>query len=128
MPASFCIRASCAGGVSSKCFDLTGERRPAPLAHGRKSSTFMDYTEAGVDISLADQAKERIRRLASRTFTKGVISGIGSFGGLCALDTKYKEPVLASSADGVGKKRKSAMPMNTQSTVGADLVNHCEND
>ena len=46
----------------------------------------MDYAEAGVDISLADQAKQRIRRLASRTFTRGVIGGIGSFGGLFALD------------------------------------------
>src|ERR1700733_2835512 len=128
MPASFCIRASCAGGVSSKCFDLTGERRPAPLAHGRKSSTFMDYAEAGVDISLADQAKQRIRRLASRTFTRGVIGGIGSFGGMFALDKKWREPVLVSSADGVGTKLKIAMAMNIHSTVGADLVNHCVND
>ena len=51
----------------------------------------MDYAEAGVDISLADQAKQRIRRLASRTFTKGVIGGIGSFGGLFALDKKWRE-------------------------------------
>src|SRR5882762_9168998 len=62
----------------------------------------MDYAEAGVDISLADQAKQRIRRLASRTFTRGVIGGIGSFGGLFALDKKWREPVLVSSADGMG--------------------------
>src|SRR6202167_437006 len=128
MPASFCIRASCAGGVSSKCFDLTGERRPAPLAHDRKSSTFMTYTEAGVDISLADQAKQRIRRLASRTFTRGVIGGIGSFGGLFALDKKWREPVLVSSADGVGTKLKIAAATGIHSTVGGDLVNHCVND
>jgi phosphoribosylformylglycinamidine cyclo-ligase len=88
----------------------------------------MDYAEAGVDISLADQAKQRIRRLASRTFTRGVIGGIGSFGGLFALDKKWKEPVLVSSADGVGTKLKIAMAMNIHSTVGADLVNHCVND
>ena len=88
----------------------------------------MDYAEAGVDISLADQAKQRIRRLASRTFTRGVIGGIGSFGGLFALDKKWREPVLVSSADGVGTKLKIAMAMNIHSTVGADLVNHCVND
>src|ERR1700692_3859484 len=87
----------------------------------------MDYTEAGVDISLADQAKERIRRLASRTFTRGVIGGLGSFGGLFALDKKWREPVLVSSADGVGTKLKIAMAMGIHSTVGADLVNHCVN-
>lgn len=88
----------------------------------------MDYAEAGVDISLADQAKQRIRRLASRTFTRGVIGGIGSFGGLFALDKKWREPVLVSSADGVGTKLKVAIAANIHSTVGADLVNHCVND
>src|SRR5579862_3843864 len=88
----------------------------------------MDYSESGVDISLADQAKQRIRRLASRTFTRGVIGGIGSFGGLFALDKKWQEPVLVSSADGVGTKLKIAMAMGVHSTVGGDLVNHCVND
>src|SRR5271168_5387886 len=88
----------------------------------------MDYAEAGVDISLADQAKQRIRRLASRTFTRGVIGGIGSFGGLFALDKKWREPVLVSSADGVGTKLKIAAAAGIHSTVGGDLVNHCVND
>ena len=88
----------------------------------------MDYAEAGVNISLADQAKQRIRRLASRTFTRGVIGGIGSFGGLFALDKKWREPVLVSSADGVGTKLKIAAAMGIHSTVGGDLVNHCVND
>src|SRR3974390_3096397 len=88
----------------------------------------MDYAEAGVDISVADQAKQRIRRLASKTVTHGVIGGIGSFGGLFALDKKWREPVLVSSADGVGTELKIAMARNIHSTVGADLVNHCVND
>src|ERR1700693_4109924 len=91
-------------------------------------SETMNYTDAGVDISLADQAKQRIRRLASRTFTRGVIGGIGSFGGLFALDKKWREPVLVSSADGVGTKLKIAAAMGIHSTVGGDLVNHCVND
>src|SRR3974390_2039399 len=88
----------------------------------------MDYVEAGVDIPLAEQAKQRIRRLASRTFTRGVMGVIGSLGGLFALDKKWREPVLVSSADGVGTKLKVAMAMNIHSTVGADLSNHCVND
>src|SRR6201998_1635685 len=89
----------------------------------------MRYAEAGVDISRAEQAKERIRRMASRTFTRGVVGGIGAFGGLFALDVKrWQEPVLVSSTDGVGTKLKIAVAMNIHSTVGGDLVNHCIND
>src|ERR1700680_184665 len=89
----------------------------------------MKYADAGVDIALADAAKQRIRHHASRTFTPGVLGGIGGFGALFALDTKkWKEPVLVSSADGVGTKLKVAMATGVHSTVGGDLVNHCIND
>src|ERR1700719_5107095 len=89
----------------------------------------MKYADAGVDIALADAAKQRIRHHASRTFTPGVLGGIGGFGALFALDTKrWKEPVLVSSADGVGTKLKVAMATGVHSTVGGDLVNHCVND
>jgi len=89
----------------------------------------MKYADAGVNIAVADDAKQRIRHHASRTFTPGVLGGIGSFGALFALDRKkWKEPVLVSSADGVGTKLKVAMAMAVHSTVGGDLVNHCVND
>src|SRR5271163_1239948 len=89
----------------------------------------MKYADAGVNIAVADEVKQRIRHHANRTFTSGVLGGIGGFGALFALDTKkYKEPVLVSSADGVGTKLKIAMAMNVHSTVGGDLVNHCVND
>src|SRR5438105_1633740 len=89
----------------------------------------MKYADAGVNIAVADEAKQRIRHHASRTFTPGVLGGIGSFGALFALDhKKWKEPVLVSSADGVGTKLKVAMAMGVHSTVGGDLVNHCIND
>jgi phosphoribosylformylglycinamidine cyclo-ligase len=89
----------------------------------------MKYADAGVNIAVADDAKQRIRHLASRTFTPAVMGGIGGFGGLFALDPKkWKEPVLVSSADGVGTKLKVAMAMGVHSTVGGDLVNHCVND
>src|SRR5690348_16926790 len=89
----------------------------------------MKYADAGVDIATADAAKQRIRHHASRTFTKGVLGGIGGFGALFALDkSKYSDPVLVSSADGVGTKLKVAMATGVHSTVGGDLVNHCVND
>ena len=89
----------------------------------------MKYADAGVDIAAADAAKQRIRHHASRTFTPGVLGGIGGFGALFAMDTqKWKEPVLVSSADGVGTKLKVAMATGVHSTVGGDLVNHCVND
>jgi len=80
-------------------------------------------------MAVADDAKQRIRHLASHTFTPAVLGGIGGFAALFALDTKkWKEPVLVSSADGVGTKLKVAMSMGVHSTVGGDLVNHCVND
>ena len=89
----------------------------------------MKYADSGVNIAVADDVKQRIRHLASRTFTPAVLGGIGGFGGLFGLDTKrWKEPVLVSSADGVGTKLKIAMAMGVHSTVGGDLVNHCVND
>jgi len=89
----------------------------------------MKYADAGVNIAVADDAKQRIRHHASHTFTPGVLSGIGGFGALFALDRKkWKEPVLVSSADGVGTKLKIAMVMGIHATVGGDLVNHCIND
>ena len=63
----------------------------------------LDYKSSGVDIDAGNETVRRIRKLAKSTFTPGVLSEIGSFGGLFKLDTsQYKEPVLVSSADGVG--------------------------
>ena len=88
-----------------------------------------EYKAAGVDIDAGNETVRRIRTLARSTFTPGVLSEIGSFGGLFRLDRdRYQEPVLVSSADGVGTKLKVAFMMDTHDTVGADLVNHCVND
>ncbi len=87
------------------------------------------YADAGVNIDSGNKAKKRIKYLAHKTFTKGVLSEIGGFGGLFAIDkVKYADPVLVSSVDGVGTKLKIAFDMKLHSTVGADLVNHCVND
>ena len=88
-----------------------------------------DYKAAGVDIDAGNETVRRIRSLARGTFTAGVLSDIGSFGGLFRLDReRYQEPVLVSSADGVGTKLKVAFMTGRHGTVGADLVNHCVND
>ena len=91
--------------------------------------TPVTYADAGVDISRANRTKQRIKYLAHKTFTRGVLSEIGGFGGVFAVDrTKYADPLLVSSVDGVGTKLKIAFEMDLHSTVGADLVNHCVND
>jgi phosphoribosylformylglycinamidine cyclo-ligase len=93
------------------------------------NKTSITYADSGVDINRAERAKQRIKYLAHRTFTKGVVSEIGGFGGMFAIDRKkFREPILVSSVDGVGTKLKVAFMMNVHHTVGADLVNHCVND
>jgi phosphoribosylformylglycinamidine cyclo-ligase len=89
----------------------------------------MDYKASGVDIDAGNETVRRIRLLARSTFTSGVLSELGSFGALFRLDReRYAEPVLVSSADGVGTKLKVAFMTGRHDTVGADLVNHCVND
>jgi phosphoribosylformylglycinamidine cyclo-ligase len=87
------------------------------------------YADAGVDIPGADRAKERIKFLAQKTFNRNVLGGIGGFGALFRLDLqRWKNPILVSSADGVGTKLKVAFELDLHQTVGVDLVNHCVND
>jgi phosphoribosylformylglycinamidine cyclo-ligase len=89
----------------------------------------LDYRQSGVDIDAGNETVRRIKSLARGTFTRGVLSEIGSFGGLFALDPRqFREPVLVSSADGVGTKLKVACMTGRHDTIGADLVNHCVND
>ena len=92
-------------------------------------SSAVDYRQAGVDIDAGNETVRRIKSIAQGTFTPGVLSDIGSFGGLFRLGReRYLEPVLVSSADGVGTKLKMAFVTGRHDTVGADLVNHCVND
>ncbi|HEV8317884.1 MAG TPA: phosphoribosylformylglycinamidine cyclo-ligase [Vicinamibacterales bacterium] len=89
----------------------------------------MDYKTSGVDIDAGHETVRRIKSLARSTFTEGVLSEIGSFGGLFRLEPgRYRDPVLVSSADGVGTKLKVAFMAKRHGTVGIDLVNHCVND
>ena len=89
----------------------------------------MRYADAGVDISVAEEAKRRIRTMAGRTFRRGVLSSIGGFGALFELDhNRWRDPILVASADGVGTKLKVAFATGVHSTVGADILNQCVND
>jgi phosphoribosylformylglycinamidine cyclo-ligase len=93
------------------------------------SKTAVTYADAGVDIDRANRTKKRIKYLAHKTFTRSVLSEIGGFGGLFAVDkAKWVDPILVSSVDGVGTKLKIAFEMDVHHTIGADLVNHCVND
>lgn len=87
------------------------------------------YKEAGVDIDAGEEAVRRIKGHVRGTFTPGVLTDIGAFGGFFALDKdQYRDPVLVSSMDGVGTKLKVAQRVDRHDTVGQDLVNHCVND
>jgi phosphoribosylformylglycinamidine cyclo-ligase len=89
----------------------------------------IDYASAGVNIDIADAAKQKIKAMVKATFTPGVLSEIGKFGGFFSLEGQnYKNPVFVSSVDGVGTKLKIASLMNKYETVGIDLVNHCTDD
>jgi phosphoribosylformylglycinamidine cyclo-ligase len=89
----------------------------------------MDYKQAGVDIEAGNEVVRRIRSLARGTFTPGVLSDIGSFGGLFRLESAgIADPVLVASADGVGTKLRVAFMAGVHRTIGIDLVNHCVND
>lgn len=92
------------------------------------SAGALRYRSAGVDISASDEAKARIAKLVTSTFTEGAVGGFGGFGGMFRAPLGMRKPVLVSSADGVGTKIKVAIEANRHSTIGHDLVNHCVND
>ncbi|MBL8234222.1 MAG: phosphoribosylformylglycinamidine cyclo-ligase [Bryobacterales bacterium] len=93
----------------------------------KKSEKPISYQDAGVSIDEGDRAVGYIKGLAAATFSKSVLTGIGSFGGGYHLKG-WKNPVLVSSIDGVGTKLKVAVMANKHTSVGQDLVNHCVND
>jgi phosphoribosylformylglycinamidine cyclo-ligase len=87
------------------------------------------YKSSGVDIDAQDKALKKVKKLVKSTFTKGVVSELGSFGGLFQPNLSgLEEPVLVASADGVGTKLMVARLAGDFTTVGHDLVNHCVND
>lgn len=90
---------------------------------------YSHYAKAGVDINKANEFISEIKPLVSSTFKRGVLTEIGGFAGLFAVDTtRYQNPVLVSSTDGVGTKLKIAFMSGIHDTIGIDLVAMCVND
>ena len=87
------------------------------------------YAAAGVNIEAGNEVVRRIKPHAARTFTPGVLTGVGGFGALFQPNlAEYSQPVLVSSTDGVGTKLKVAFNLNRHDTIGRDLVAMCAND
>lgn len=92
-------------------------------------SEALSYKSAGVDIAAGNALVQRIKPIAARTRTPGVLAGLGGFGSLFELPLdRYQQPVLVSGTDGVGTKLKLAIEMGKHDTVGIDLVAMCVND
>jgi len=93
------------------------------------SPTNSKYSEAGVDIDKGNEFVEKIKSTVASTHQRGVLSDIGGFSSLFAIDTeKFKNPVLVTSTDGVGTKLAIAGLCNKHDTIGVDLVAMCVND
>lgn len=88
----------------------------------------LTYAGAGVSIDAGDELVRRIKPLAERSRTAGVLAGIGGFGAVFQMPGGYREPVLVSGTDGVGTKLKLAFAMNRHRTIGQDLVAMSVND
>ena len=93
----------------------------------KKSSA---YAQAGVNLDTNEQTISLIKQAVQSTYTKNVLDGIGSFGGLYEFTQSqtHQAPVLVSSTDSIGTKTKLANALGRYNTVGFDIVNHCVND
>ncbi len=89
----------------------------------------LTYEEAGVSIDKGNESVEKMKPFVKETFRKEVLTDLGGFGGLFALNKdKYEEPVFVSGTDRVGTKLKVAFAINKHDSIGIDAVAMCVND
>lgn len=88
----------------------------------------LTYRDAGVDIDAGNLSVKLIKDSVRATYRPEVLGDLGGFGGLFAMSTRYKEPVLVSGTDGVGTKLRFAFLLNKHDTIGQDAVAMCVND
>ncbi len=101
---------------------------PSNMTMPPDSAVPLSYRDAGVDIDAGDALVERIKPLARRTMRPEVLTGIGGFGALVEVSSRYRQPVLVSGTDGVGTKLRLAFRLGRHDTVGIDLVAMSVND
>ncbi|KAB1145111.1 phosphoribosylformylglycinamidine cyclo-ligase [Micromonospora sp. DSM 115977] len=111
-------------GAGSSPSGAGGDRQPWTAGTGRQArKRSVSYADAGVSIEAGDRAVELLKSKVKQTRRPEVMGDLGGFAGLFRLDTKkYKNPILASSTDGVGTKLVIAQQMDIHDTVGIDLV------
>ncbi|MDG4807112.1 phosphoribosylformylglycinamidine cyclo-ligase [Micromonospora sp. WMMD1120] len=111
-------------GAGSSPTGAGGDRQPWTAGAGRQPrKRSVSYADAGVSIDAGDRAVELLKSKVRQTRRPEVLGDLGGFAGLFRLDTKkYKNPILASSTDGVGTKLVIAQQMDIHDTVGIDLV------
>ncbi len=102
--------------------------QPPVTSPSTSANSPLTYRDAGVDIDAGNELVERIKPLVKRSFRPEVMGGLGGFGALFDLSSKYREPVLVSGTDGVGTKLKLAQQLGRHDTIGIDLVAMCVND
>jgi len=90
----------------------------------------IDYKASGVDIDAGNEAVNKIKDKVKSTFSKEVVTGLGSFGAMydASIIKNFKQPILVQSVDGVGTKLKIAKMVGSLETCGEDIVNHCCDD
>ena len=103
-------------------------REPTVTAPQTPAANGLTYRDAGVDIDAGNEVVERIKPLVKRTMRPEVLGGVGLFGGLFDLSSRYREPVLVSGTDGVGTKLILAKQLDRHDSIGQDLVAMCVND
>lgn len=98
------------------------------MRYTQDSNDSLSYKDAGVDINAGNDLVNNIKADVVKTHRPEVMGNIGGFGAMCAIPTKYKEPILVSGTDGVGTKLRLAIDLNRNETIGQDLVAMCVND